>query len=326
MFVTGPNVIKQVTGEEITLEKLGGAKVHNEVSGTGDFLGESEQDAILQVRKLLTFLPSHNLESPPGSVIGLEEDPRRPQLCEMVPPDPKRPFDMREVIRCLVDQEDFLEVKANFARNVLIGFARIGGKVTGIVANQPLVYAGAITVDSSDKMARFIRFCDAFNIPLLFLVDTPAYLPGVEQEHRGLIRHGAKVLFALSEATVPRVSVIIRKVFGGGFPAMACDRNMGTDRVLAWPTAHWAIVGAEGAVEVLFKKELEKAMDREACKQKKIEEYKEFFYCPYYGAAQQRIDSVIDPQDTRREVFQAFEILSSKKDSRVWRKHGNLPL
>ena len=326
MFVTGPKVIQEVTGEKVTLENLGGAKVHHEVSGTVDFLADNEPEVFRLIRRLLNFLPSHNAAEPPVRTAPLEENPLRPQLLRIVPTDMKKPFDMHEVIHCLMDGGDFLEIKAGFARNVIVGMGRLGGKVIGVIANQPRFYAGSITVDSSDKMARFIRFCDAFNIPLLFLVDTPAYLPGVSQEHQGIIRHGAKVLFALSEATVPKVCVIVRKAFGGGFPAMGCDKRMGTDRVFAWPIAQRATVGAEGAVEVMYKKEIEQAADPEVFKQKKIEEYKEMFYSPYYAASLQLIDRIIDPQETRVYIFRAFEILESKKEPRPWRKHGNLPL
>ncbi len=326
LFVTGPKVIQQVTGEKITLEKLGGAKVHHEVSGTVDFLAENEQEVFLQIRRLLSFLPSNNSEDPPASSTGLEENPLRSQLLRIVPADMKKPYDMHEVILCLVDGEDFLEIKSGFAPNVIVGVGRLGGKVIGIIANQPRFYAGSITVDSSDKMARLIRFCDAFNIPLLFLVDTPAYLPGVNQEHQGIIRHGAKVLFALSEATVPKICVIVRKAFGGGFPAMGCDKRMGTDRVFAWPIVQRATVGAEGAIEVIYRKEIEQSADPEAFKQKKIEEYKEIFYSPYYAASLQLIDRIIDPQETRLQVFRALEILQSKREQRPWKKHNNLPM
>jgi len=326
MYITGPRIIKEVTGEEITLEQLGGAKVHNQVTGCADFRVKSEEDCFALIRKLLGYFPSNWQENPP--VIEPEDDPDRlnEELEKIVPSDPKKSYDMHKVILQVVDSGDFLEVKREFARNIITGFARMNGKPVGIIANQPSVFAGSLSVDSSDKSARFIRFCDAFNIPIITLIDTPGYLPGVKQEHTGIIRHGAKLLYAFCEATVPKISVVIRKGYGGALFAMGGHKVHETDLAMAWPTAEFAVMGAEEAVELLYRRELSKATDREELKKGLVTEYREKFANPYYVASRMVIHDVIEPRETRKKIIGGLEFAAGKKVPRLARKHGNIPL
>jgi propionyl-CoA carboxylase beta chain len=326
MFVTGPAIIKEVTGEEITFDALGGARVHNRVSGCADFRVKSEQECFELIRKLLSYLPSNSSERPP--VAACEDDPDRmdEDLADIIPSSHRKPYEMREVVTRIVDNGDFLEVKREFAPNIITCFARFNGRPVGIIANQPKFFAGCLSVDSSDKSARFIRFCDAFNIPILFLVDTPGYLPGVAQEHLGIIRHGAKLLFALCDATVPKISVVLRKGYGGALFAMGGHKMHEVDLTLAWPTAEFAVMGAEQAVELLYRRELSAAADRAGLKETLIQEYREKFANPYYVASRMVIHEVIEPKETRKRICAALEFFQDKKVPRLPRKHGNIPL
>jgi methylmalonyl-CoA decarboxylase subunit alpha len=325
MFLTGPKVIKAVTGEDINIHDLGGASVHCGTSGVAHFYTKSEGECFDSIRKLLGFLPSNNLKKPP---IGQCEDPpdrKNEKLLEIVPSDLTKPYDIIEVISEIVDNCDLFEVHKRWAKNMVVGFARINGNAIGIVANQPRILAGAIDIDASDKAARFIRFCDAFNIPLLTLVDTPAFLPGKNQEFGGIIRHGAKIIFAYAEATVPKITIILRKAYGGGYISM-CHHELKADRVFAWPTAEIAMMGAEGAAEVIFRREIDKANDRAQKSQEKIAEFKRRFGNPYVGASRGYVDEVIDPRETRNAVAHALDFLLDKYESRPQKKHGNIPL
>ncbi|HEY4977946.1 MAG TPA: acyl-CoA carboxylase subunit beta [Candidatus Acidoferrum sp.] len=324
MFITGPNVIKQVTGEDVTAEQLGGADTHMARSGVIHFIAEDDQHALLLCKKLLSFLPSNNSEDPPelpndGNV---EENPL---LNKLVPVDSKQAYDVREVIGNIVDSKDFLEVQSGYAPNIVVGFARLIGRTIGIVANQPASMSGVLDINASDKAAGFVRFCNAFNIPLVTFVDVPGFLPGVDQEYGGIIRHGAKMLFAYSAATVPKVTVILRKAFGGAYLAM-CGRDMGADRIYAWPTAEVAVMGAEGAAEIVFKKEIEAAKDKAAKRKEMIEEYREAFANPYVAAGRRLVDDIIEPAQTRRVLAQALEFLHTKRELRPPKKHGLIPL
>ena len=325
MFITGPLVIKEVTGQEVGSQELGGAKVHSQISGVADFMGQDDLDCLAKIKKLLSFLPSSFTQKPPS--IQPDDDPGRCEeaLVEIPPDSPKKVYDMRRLISLIVDNRDFFEVKSGFARNMVTGFARMNGKPVGIVANNPLFLASAIDCDAADKAARFIRTCDCFNIPLISLVDVPGYLPGVKEEHKGIIRHGAKMLYAWKEATVPKVTCIIRKAYGGAFAAMS-NKEMGADLVLAWPTAEIAIMGAEAAVRILYRKESDAAEDKNRIREEKIQEYREKFMTPYYTAAKRQLDVLIRPQETRPHIIKALEMLENKKVSRAERKHGNIPL
>ncbi len=325
MHITGPSVIKAVTGEDVSSEKLGGAMTHNQKSGVAHFAAENEQEAFTLVRKMLGFIPSNNMENPP--LVASTDDPERKEeaLLDIVPTDPNKPYEMRDIIRYIVDNGDFLEVQEHFARNIITGFARLQGRSIGIIANQPKVLAGCLDIDASDKAARFIRFCDAFNIPILTLVDVPGFLPGTAQEYGGIIRHGAKLLYAYSEATVPKVTVVIRKSYGGAYLAM-CSRDLGADQVIAWPTAEIAVMGPQGAANIIFRKEIAEADDPEQYRQRKIEEYKERFSNPYAAAARGYVDLIIDPRETRPILINTLEMLSSKRESLPGKKHGNIPL
>jgi acetyl-CoA carboxylase carboxyltransferase component len=325
MFITGPGVTKSVTGEEVTMEALGGARVHTEMSGNADFFAAGEEECIARIRELLALLPSNNLEGAPRVESGDDPGRREESLASAVPADPKRGYDVREVIRAVVDRGYLLEVKEGFARNIVTAFARLDGRTVGVIANQPLVFAGALDINASDKAARFIRFCDAFHIPLVTLVDVPGYLPGVAQEHGGIIRHGAKLLYAYSEATVPKLTLILRKAYGGAYLAM-CSKDLGADQVFAWPTAEIAVMGPEGAVDVVFKREIEAAPNPVAERSKRIEDYRARFANPYYAAARKHIDAVVDPRETRAVLIRALEMLESKRLSTPKRKHGNIPL
>jgi len=325
MFITGPQVIKAVTGEDVSAEALGGAKVHCEVSGVAHFRFPDEQSTIEAIRKLLSFLPQNNVEDPP--VVDTGDDPSRvdDSLADLMPDSPNKPYDVRDIIVRLVDSGDFFEVQAGYAKNIVVGFARLGGRSVGIIANQPKYLAGVLDINASDKASRFIRFCDAFNIPLLTFADTSGYLPGVGQEHGGVIRHGAKLLYAYSEATVPKLTVILRKAYGGAYIAM-CSRHLGADQVFAWPTAEIAVMGPEGAANIIFKKEIDEAEDKAAMRQSKIEEYKHNFANPYKAAARGYVDDVIDPAHTRMRLCNALNMLLGKRQSLPARKHGNIPV
>jgi propionyl-CoA carboxylase beta chain len=325
MFVTGPNVVKTVTHEDVDMEGLGGADVHASRSGVAHFAHDSEPESLGAVRDLFRFIPQNNTERPP---VGASEDPRDRQdekLLEIVPDNPNKPYDMRDVIRAIVDDGAFYEVHAQFARNLLVGFAHLGGHSVGIVANQPAVLAGVLDIDASDKGARFVRFCDAFNIPLVVLEDVPGFLPGVDQEHGGIIRHGAKLLYAFAEATVPKVTVITRKAYGGAYDVMNSKHIRG-DLNLAWPTAEIAVMGPEGAVEILFRKEIAEADDPEAATEARIAEYRERLAHPYVAASRGFVDDVIDPRETRPRLVSALDMLANKRDENPVKKHGNIPL
>jgi methylmalonyl-CoA carboxyltransferase large subunit len=324
MFITGPQVIKQVTGEQITAEALGGPDAHMEHSGVVHFIAENDQEALYLCRRLLSFLPSNNLEDPPRLASDAAVEPN-PELTTAVPVDPKQSYDMRRVICGVVDQGDFLEVQAGHARNMVVGFARILGRSVGIIANQPAVLSGAIDINASVKASRFIRFCNAFNMPLITFVDVPGFLPGVQQEYGGIIRHGAKLLFAYSAATVPKIQVILRKSYGGAHLAM-CSKDLGADRVFAWPTAEVAVMGAEGAVEIVFRKEMDQAQDRAARRAELIETYRSTFASPYVAAGRRLVDEIIEPAETRRHLARALEYLHAKREQRPPKKHGLIPL
>ena len=324
MFITGPSVIKSVTGETVTAEELGGADSHMSNSGVIHFIAEDDNHAIQICQKLLSFLPSNNLEDPPI----IEGDPNldpNPELEDIVPTDTKRSYDVREVITRVVDFGDFLEVQSGYAMNIVVGFAHINGRSVGIIANQPNVQAGVLDINASDKAALFIRFCNAFNIPLVTFVDVPGFLPGVQQEYGGIIRHGAKMLFAYSAATVPKITIILRKSYGGAYLAM-CGKDLGADRAYAWPTAEIAVMGAEGAAEIVFRKEIQEAEDKAAKRKELIAEYREAFSNPYVAAGRRLVDSVIEPAMTRRHIAQALEYLHTKREVRPAKKHGLIPL
>ncbi len=325
MFLTGPTVIKEITGEEITDEELGGARVHNTISGVAHFYSQTEEECFGQIRRLLTFLPSSNRENPPIRYSGDPLNRRNPKLLEIVPSNGKRHYNVVKVIEEIVDDHDFFEVHAHWARNIVVGFARMHGHPIGIIANQPNFLAGTLDINASDKSARFIRFCDCFNIPLLTLVDTPAFLPGKSQELGGIIRHGAKILFAYSEATVPKVTLILRKGYGGGYVAM-CHRELGADAVFAWPMAEIAMMGAEGAANIVFRREIEKDPDPENKRKEKIQEYREQFSNPYASGRRGYVDYIIRPDETRDMISRAFEMLWTKQEDRPRKKHGSIPL
>ena len=328
MFITGPPAIEAVSGQKISKEELGGARVHSTVTGACDFSYDSEEVCLNQIRELLSYLPLSNQEAPPR--VETADDPHRKtdDLADIVPADFKKAYDMHRVIRCIVDEENFFEVKARFAPSLITGFGRLNGLTVGIIANQPNVMAGSLTVKASDKSARFIRFCDCFNIPLVFLVDIPGYLPGKDQEHTGIIHHGAKVVYAFCEATVPKISLFMRKAYGGGILAMGGYKDVGADLVLAWPIAQVAAMGAEGAVEVLYRKEIEISPEPDVIRAKKLHEYEEMFCHPYKAASVQRVDIVIDPSETRSVLINAVEYLRTKRvPERMYvKKHGNIPL
>ncbi len=317
MFITGPAVIKSVTAEEVTAEELGGAMTHNTRSGVAHFAAENEKDCIEQIRYLLSFLPSNNMEDAP--IVDTDDDPDRQEesLNTVVPDNPNAPYDMKDVIRAIVDNGEFYEVHQHFATNIITCFARFDGRSVGIIANQPNVMAGCLDVNASDKSARFIRFCDAFNLPLVNLVDVPGFLPGVDQEYSGIIRHGAKMLYAYSEATVPKVTVITRKAYGGSYIAMCC-RELGADQVMAWPSAEIAVMGPAGAANIIFRKDPDK--------DKKTAEYVEEFATPYKAAERGYADMVIEPKETRPYIITALNALASKREVGPAKKHGNIPL
>ena len=325
MFVTGPEVVKTVTHEDVDMERLGGADIHASKSGVAHFAHDSEPEALAAVRELMRFLPQNNTDQPPQLPTDDSPDRRDEKLLEIVPDNPNHPYDMREVITCITDDGEFMEVHAGFAGNILTGFARMGGSPIGIIANQPSVLAGVLDIDSSDKGARFIRFCDAFNVPLVILEDVPGFLPGVGQEHGGIIRHGAKLLYAFSEATVPKVTVITRKAYGGAYDVMNSKHIRG-DINLGWPTAEIAVMGPKGAVEILFRREIAAADDPQAATEERMAEYREKFAHPYIAAGLGYLDDVIEPATTRTELIKALANLAGKKQVLPAKKHGNIPL
>jgi acetyl-CoA carboxylase carboxyltransferase component len=325
MYITGPEVIKAVTGEEISHEALGGAQAHCGVSGNAHFRFSDETGCLSFLRRLLGYLPGNNMEMPPVVDSGDSADRQTPELLELLPEDPKRPYDVRDFIAAICDADSFLEVQADYAPNVVVGFARLNGRTVGLFANQPKFYAAALDINSSDKAARFVRFCDCFNIPILSLVDVPGFLPGVAQEHGGIIRHGAKILYAIAEATVPKISLILRKAYGGAFIAMS-SKSLGYDRTLALPSAEIAVMGAEGAANIIFRKEIQAADDKNAMREQKIAEFRETVMNPFIAAGHGFVDDVIDPRYARIELIRSLEMNIRKREDRPAKKHGNIPL
>jgi methylmalonyl-CoA decarboxylase alpha subunit len=325
MFITGPQVVEAATGEKVTAEELGGALTHSKISGVAHFMDATEDECFTSIKKLLSYLPLNNMEDPP--LYDCQDDLNRlaPDLNNVIPDNPNKAYDVKDVIRQVVDCGEFFEVQALYAPNIVIGFARLNGRSVGIVANQPSQLAGCLDVNASDKAARFVRFCDAFNIPLVTFTDVPGYLPGVEQEHGGIIRHGAKLLYAYSEATVPKINVILRKAYGGAYIAMS-SKHLGADMVLAWPTAEVAVMGPEGAANIIFKKDIESSDDPVQTRRQKIEEYRGRFANPYVAAARGYVDDVIEPEATRPRLISAIQMLESKRENRPPKKHGNLPV
>jgi len=328
MYITGPEVIKKVTGESVSFEELGGASLHSLKSGCAHFVFQSERDCFLGVRKLLSYLPQNNLEDPPRQrsiVSEFFEKEENYKLLEIVPEDEEKGYDVREVIEEIFDKNSFFEIQSEFAINSIIGFGRLAGYVVGIVANQTKFMAGTLDIDSSDKVSRFVRFCDVFNIPLINLVDTPGYLPGTDQERKGIIRHGAKVLYAFAEATVPKISLIMRKAFGGAYIALA-SHYLGQDIVISWPIAQIAVMGPEQAVKIIYKKELSESKDPKKLEREKIQELRETFLNPYQAAKLGQVDMIIHPKDTRSVLIKCLESLLNKREAKIARKHGNIPL
>ncbi|MGQ9565293.1 MAG: acyl-CoA carboxylase subunit beta [Candidatus Bathyarchaeales archaeon] len=325
MFITGPEVIKTVLGQEATFEELGGAMVHNTTSGVAHFVAEKEEDCMQIIKKLLSYLPQNNMEDPPTVDTG--DDPNRTDehLAEIIPDDPDKPYDVKDIITSVVDNGEFFEVQALWAPNIVIGFARLNGRSVGTVANQPKYYAGALDVNSSVKAGRFVRFCDAFNIPIITFEDVPGFLPGIEQEHGGIIRHGSKLLYAYCEATVPKITVILRKAYGGAYDVMG-SKHSRADINYAWPTAETAVMGPRGAINIIFRKEIAEAKDPEKKLQELIKEYREKFASPYIAAQKGYIDDVIDPAETRPKLISALEMLATKREARPPKKHANIPL
>jgi acetyl-CoA carboxylase carboxyltransferase component len=325
MFITGPDVVKAVTREEVSFEELGGAMTHNSKSGVAHFAAQDEEHCLGLIRQLLTYIPQNNLEDPPFFPSADPEDRLDEELQTIVPDNPNKPYDMKDIIRRVVDDGHFFEVHEHWAQNIVVGFARFGGFSVGVVANQPMVLAGALDIDASNKAARFVRFCDAFNIPLVTFTDVPGYLPGVAQEHGGIIRNGAKLIWAFAEATVPKVTVITRKAYGGAYIVMN-SKHLRGDVNYAWPTAEIAVMGPEGAVNVVFRKEVAKADDPEGKRQELVEEYREEFANPYVAAARGYVDDVIEPAETRPRIIEALRMLQNKRDTNPPKKHGNIPL
>ena len=325
MFITGPDVIKAVTREEVTFEELGGAMTHNSVSGVAHLMAEDEDHAFEQIRTLLSYLPQNNLEDPPRTPPNDPKERLEPELNQIIPDEPNKPYDITDVIRAVVDDGEFFEIQPYWANNIVIGFARLYGYSVGVVANQPLHLAGVLDVNASIKAARFVRFCDAFNIPLITFVDVPGFLPGTSQEYNGIIRHGAKLLYAYSEATVPKLTVITRKAYGGAYDVM-CSKHIRADFNVAWPTAEIAVMGADGAVNIIFRKELKNHPEPEKRRKELIEEYINKFSSPYIAAERGYIDDVIEPAETRFRLIEALEDSMNKRESRPPKKHGNIPL
>jgi len=325
MFITGPDVIKAVTGEEISFEELGGAKTHNEKSGVAHFACDSDEDAIHKIKQLLSYLPSNNMEDPPYAANGDDRNRMDPGLDTIIPDSPNKSYDMKAVIGAIVDNGEFFEPHQYYAGNIVVCLARLNGRTIGIIANQPKVLAGCLDINASDKATRFIRFCDSFNIPLLTIADVPGYLPGSQQEWGGIIRHGAKLLWCYSEATVPKLLLVTRKDYGGSFLAM-CSRDLGADMAFAWPTAEIAVMGAAGATNIIHRKEIAEAGDPEAKRQEKIKEYETLFSNPYVAASRGYIDAVIVPRETRPRLIDALEAMCTKRETRPPKKHGNIPV
>jgi propionyl-CoA carboxylase beta chain len=325
MFVTGPDVIKTVTHEEVSKEELGGAMTHNAKSGVAHFAVENDRECLALIRDLLSFLPSNNVDDPPRARSEDQPDREDPSLDQLVPASPNQPYDMLDLIHTIADERYFLEIHAHYAKNIIVGFARLDGRPVGIVANQPAVLAGTLDIDASVKGARFVRFCDAFNIPLVTFEDVPGFMPGTVQEFGGIIRHGAKLLFAFAEATVPKVTVITRKAYGGAYCVMS-SKHIRTDFNYAWPTAEIAVMGPEGAVNILYKRELEAAADAIAARAEKVTEFREKFANPYIAASRGFVDEVIHPRETRRKLITALKNLDNKRDRNPPKKHGNIPL
>jgi propionyl-CoA carboxylase beta chain len=325
MFITGPDVIKTVTHEEVTKEQLGGAMTHNETSGVAHFVAHDDGECLSMVRELLSFLPSNNLDEPPRKACSDPADRADAALDKIVPAQSNQPYDIKEVIHSVVDDGYFFEVQEHFAKNIVVGFGRLDGRSVGIVANQPSVLAGTLDINASVKGARFVRFCDCFNIPLVTFEDVPGFLPGTTQEYGGIIKHGAKLLFAFAEATVPKLTVITRKAYGGAYCVMA-SKHIRTDVNYAWPSAEIAVMGAEGAVDIVYKRELDAAVDRQQVRREKVEEFRERFANPYVVADRGFVDAVIQPRDTRKKLIQALGMLETKRDKNPAKKHGNIPL
>ncbi|MFH1651303.1 MAG: acyl-CoA carboxylase subunit beta [Chloroflexota bacterium] len=327
MFITGPRIIQSVTGDNPTMDELGGAKTHARISGVASFRSKTEDDCFATIRKLLTFLPSNNRETPPRQDTGDSPDRMDDTLADVIPSDPRKPYDMHKVIKSVADNGDFMEVKAEFAQEIITGFARLDGNPAGIIANQPMMRSGSLTINSSNKQARFIRFCDAFNIPLVMLVDTPAYLPGVDQEHGGIINHGAKVLYALSEAIVPRIAVVIRKAYGGGALGMGVVPGLGTDLIFAWPIAETGVMGADQTVDLFYAAEIARAENPEELRKKLVQEYTERYANPFFEASlRTHIKDIIEPAETRKCLITNLALLRGKKVERYPKRHGNIPL
>ncbi|BFT94592.1 MAG: acyl-CoA carboxylase subunit beta [Minisyncoccus archaeiphilus] len=323
MYITGPDVIKSVTGEDVTFENLGGSSVHASKSGCAHFVFQDEKDCFIGVKRFLSYLPQNNMDG-----ISEEEEVMPDEVetvLDVMPEDSNKAYDMKQVIKRVFDKNSFFEIQSDFAMSAIVGFARMEGRVIGVVANQPRYMAGVLDIDSSDKIARFVRFCDAFNIPLVNLVDTPGYLPGTNQEYQGIIRHGAKILYAYSEASVPKISVIIRKAFGGAYIALT-SRGMGYDKVIAWPTAQIAVMGVEQAVKIIYKKEIQASKDPQSTEKVRIEEMRDSFLDPFEAAKLGQVDMIIDPKDTRKIVAQCLEALSTKRELSLPKKHGSMPL
>lgn len=325
MFITGPEVIKTVTGEDISAEQLGGAMTHNTVSGVAHFIGNDDRDTLMQVRELLSYMPSNNLETAP--VYGTNDDPNRmiPEFNDIIPDNPNKAYDMYDIITRLADDGKIFDVMPHYAKNMITCFIRMDGATVGVIANQPKFGAGCLDINASDKAARFIRRCDAFNIPLLTIEDVPGFLPGADQEYGGIIRHGAKMLYAYCEATVPKITMILRKAYGGAYIGM-CNKELGSDMVLAWPSAQIAVMGASGAANIVFRKDIKEAEDPEAKRQEKIAEYEDKFNNPYRAAEMGYVDDIIEPATARQRIISALDMLSTKRESLPAKKHGNIPL
>jgi len=325
MFITGPDVVRSVTHEDVTFDGLGGARIHAEKSGVAHFIMENDEECLNEIRKLFDYLPSNNMEDPPR--LESTDDPQRmdEELNGIVPQNPNQPYEMKEVIRRVVDEESFFELHKNYAQNIIVGFARLDGRVVGIVAQEPSVLAGCLDIDSSIKGGRFVRFCDAFNIPLIIFEDVPGFLPGVAQEHGGIIKQGAKLLYALCEATVPRITVVTRKSYGGAYCVLSSKQIRG-DLNFAWPTAEIAVMGSEGAINIIYRRELKNAKDPEKLRRKLIDEYREKFANPYVAASRGYVDDVIEPRETRPKLIAGLELLENKRDKLPSKKHGNIPL
>jgi propionyl-CoA carboxylase beta chain len=324
MFITGPQVIKAVTAEEVSMEQLGGALTHNQTSGVAHFMGENEDNCLDMVKQLLGYLPSNNLDEAP-CFAAREPLVDREELLNIVPDQPNLPYDVKKIITAVVDGGEFLEVLPLYARNAVIGFARMGGQSVGIVANQPEFLAGCLDINASDKISRFVRFCDAFNIPLLTFMDVPGFLPGTAQEFGGIIRHGAKMLYAYSEATVPKITIILRKAYGGAYLAM-CSSSLRADMVYAWPTAEIAVMGPEGAVNIINRVEIANAENPMEERNRLVQEYRDNFANPYVASTRGFVDDVIDPRDTRAKIIDTLSALNSKRETRPRKKHGNIPV